>query len=254
MRLDVYLTEKNYYSSRSQASLAIKERRVQVNSRTITKAGYEVEENDIVTVKKQQYTFVSRGGQKLLEALNKFDINLTDKIVLDIGASTGGFSDCALQFKAKKVYAYDVGEGQLAEKLRNDPRVVVKEKINARYLKKEVFKDVIDFICMDVSFISCTKIFEAISNILNDNKEAVILFKPQFEVGNKYLNKQGIVTDDKIILEKLNETINIANSNDLSVMGICSSPIKGGDGNKEYLLYFKKGIISNRISEVEHLC
>ena len=103
MRLDVYLTEKNYYSSRSQASLAIKERRVQVNSRTITKAGYEVEENDIVTVKKQQYTFVSRGGQKLLEALNKFDINLTDKIVLDIGASTGGFSDCALQFKAKKV-------------------------------------------------------------------------------------------------------------------------------------------------------
>ncbi len=187
MRLDVYLTEKNYYSSRSQASLAIKERRVQVNSRTITKAGYEVEENDIVTVKKQQYTFVSRGGQKLLEALNKFDINLTDKIVLDIGASTGGFSDCALQFKAKKVYAYDVGEGQLAEKLRNDPRVVVKEKINARYLKKEDFKDMIDFICMDVSFISCTKIFEAISNILNDNKEAVILFKPQFEVGNKYL-------------------------------------------------------------------
>ncbi len=254
MRLDVYLTEKNYFSSRSQASLAIKERRVQVNSRTITKAGYEVEESDIVTVKKQQYSFVSRGGHKLLEAINKFKIDLSDKVVLDIGASTGGFSDCALQFKAKRVYAYDVGEGQLAEKLRNDPRVIVKEKINARYLKKEDFKDEIDFICMDVSFISCTKIFEAISDILNENKEAVILFKPQFEVGNKYLNRQGIVTDDKIILEKLNETINIAISNDLSVMGICNSPIKGGDGNKEYLLYLKKGNIKEKISEVDHLC
>ncbi len=254
MRLDVYLTEKNYFSSRSQASLAIKERRVQVNSRTITKAGYEVEESDIVTVKKQQYSFVSRGGHKLLEAINKFKIDLSDKIVLDIGASTGGFSDCALQFQAKRVYAYDVGEGQLAEKLRNDTRVIVKEKINARYLKKEDFKDEIDFICMDVSFISCTKIFEAISDILNENKEAVILFKPQFEVGNKYLNRQGIVTDDKIILEKLNETINIAISNDLSVMGICNSPIKGGDGNKEYLLYLKKGNIKEKISEVDHLC
>ncbi len=254
MRLDVYLTEKNYFSSRSQASLAIKERRVQVNSRTITKAGYEVEESDIVTVKKQQYSFVSRGGHKLLEAINKFKIDLSDKVVLDIGASTGGFSDCALQFKAKRVYAYDVGEGQLAEKLRNDPRVIVKEKINARYLKKEDFKDEIDFICMDVSFISCTKIFEAISDILNENKEAVILFKPQFEVGNKYLNRQGIVTDDKIILEKLNETISIAISNDLSVMGICNSPIKGGDGNKEYLLYLKKGNIKEKISEVNHLC
>lgn len=254
MRLDVYLTEKNYFSSRSQASLAIKERRVQVNSRTITKAGYEVEESDIVTVKKQQYSFVSRGGHKLLEAINKFKIDLSDKIVLDIGASTGGFSDCALQFKAKRVYAYDVGEGQLAEKLRNDTRVIVKEKINARYLKKEDFKDEIDFICMDVSFISCTKIFEAISDILNENKEAVILFKPQFEVGNKYLNRQGIVTDDKIILEKLNETISIAISNDLSVMGICNSPIKGGDGNKEYLLYLKKGNIKEKISEVNHLC
>lgn len=254
MRLDIYLTTNSFYKSRSQATLAIKERKVMVNNHIITKSGYEVSENDLISIKEEKYTFVSRGGYKLLEAINQFNITLNDKIVLDIGASTGGFTDCCLQFKARKVYAYDVGENQLSEKLRNDERVVVKEKINARYLKKEDFTDTIDFICMDVSFISCTKIFEAISDILDAGKEAVILFKPQFEVGNKYINKQGVVKEDSVIINKLNETIELAYNYQLSLMSLCISPIKGADGNKEFLLYFKKGNNDKRIREVKKLC
>lgn len=254
MRLDNYLLDNGYYSSRSQAALAIKEKKVTVNNRLIVKCGYEIKENDIVNVKKEEYEFVSRGGYKLLAAIKNFNIDLNDKIVLDIGASTGGFTDCALQFKAKKVYAYDVGENQLANKLRSDKRIVVKEKVNARYLNKNDFIDIIDFICMDVSFISCTKIFNAISSILSDGKNAVILFKPQFEVGNIFLNGQGIVKNDKIILVKLNETIKTAIDNQLYLIDYCLSPIKGGDGNKEYLLYFIKGKVSNYISEVDKLC
>ncbi len=254
MRLDIYLTQQGYFNSRSQAALAIKEKKVKVNNRIITKSGYEISDDDLINVDKEEYQFVSRGGYKLLAAINNFAIKMQDKTILDIGASTGGFSDCSLQFGAKKVYAYDVGEKQIAEKLRKDKRVVVKEKVNCRYLTNNDFTDTIDFICMDVSFISCTKIFASISSVLSDGKEAVILFKPQFEVGNKFLNGQGIVKDDKIILEKLNETIKIAQEYKLYLRKYCLSPIRGGDGNKEYLLYFVKGSVLNCISEVDELC
>ncbi len=240
MRLDLYLVEKKHFNSRSKAALAIKEKKVRVNGNLITKAGFIVSENDVIEIKQDVYQFVSRGGYKLLHALHYFNINLSDKIVLDIGASTGGFTDCCLQNNAKKVYAYDVGHSQLDKTLLSDNRVVVKEKINCRYLTKDDFKDNIDFICMDVSFISCTKMFDAISNILNYNKEIIILFKPQFEVGSDYLNRQGVVVSDKIIEVKLNETIAYAETFNLKFVDKTLSPIKGGDGNKEYLLYFKK--------------
>ncbi len=240
MRLDLYLVEKDYFTTRSKAAAAIKEGHVKVNGIQITKAGFTVAESDVVEVLQDINKFVSRGGFKLLKALEFFNIDLTDKIVLDIGASTGGFTDCCLQNKARKVYAYDVGHSQLDSSLLADSRVVAREKINCRYLTREDFLDNIDFICMDVSFISCNRMFAAISDILTVNKEAVILFKPQFEVGCDYLNRQGIAINDKIIQARLKETINNAEKYKLKLIDKTISPIKGGDGNKEYLLYFRK--------------
>lgn len=240
MRLDLYLVENNYFTTRSKAALAIKEKDVKVNGKIVTKAGFDVSEDDVIEINKDINQFVSRGGLKLLKALEIFRIDLTDKIVLDIGASTGGFTDCCLQNGAKRVYAYDVGHSQLDASLLNDKRVLAKENINCRYLNRDDFNENIDFICMDVSFISCTKMFEAISNILSVDKEAVILFKPQFEVGSDYLNRQGIVINDKIIEIRLNETIKQAEKFNLKLIDKTVSPIKGKDGNKEYLLYFKK--------------
>lgn len=237
VKLSVYLVEKGYYPTRSQATNFIKAGKVRVNSRVITKGGYEVNENDFVEVEVEENRYVSRGGYKLEAALKEFRISLENKTVLDIGASTGGFTDCCLQNGAGKVYAYDVGHDQLALKLRNDPAVVAKEGVNARYITKNDFEDSIDFICMDVSFISCTKIFGAISDILTEGKDAVILFKPQFEVGNAHLNKNGIVNDQNAVTDKLNETETIARQFALKVTGKMLSPIKGQDGNQEYLLH-----------------
>ncbi len=240
MRLDLYLVENNNFTTRSKAALAIKEKDVKVNGKIVTKAGFDVSADDVIEINKDINQFVSRGGLKILKALKIFRIDLTDKIVLDIGASTGGFTDCCLQNGAKRVYAYDVGHSQLDASLLNDKRVLAKENINCRYLNSNDFNENIDFICMDVSFISCTKMFEAISNILSFDKEAVILFKPQFEVGSDYLNRQGIVINDKIIEIRLNETIKQAEEFNLKLIDKTVSPIKGKDGNKEYLLYFKK--------------
>ncbi|MGI6608173.1 MAG: TlyA family RNA methyltransferase [Erysipelotrichaceae bacterium] len=240
MRLDLYLVENNYFTTRSKAALAIKEKHVKVNDKIITKAGFIVSETDVIEINQDINQFVSRGGIKLLKALQFFRIDLTDKTVLDIGASTGGFTDCCLQNKAGKVYAYDVGHSQLDKSLLNDSRVVVKEKINCRYLTKKDFEEEIDFICLDVSFISCTRMFEAISDILNYGKETVILFKPQFEAGKDYLNRQGIVINDKIIEVRLNEVIDYAKKFNLKFVNKTISPVKGKDGNKEYLLYFIK--------------
>lgn len=240
MRIDQLLVKREFYKTRSQASSAIKEKRVKINGIIINKAGFDVAEDCNIEVNYPEERFVSRGGYKLLTAIREFNIDLKNKTVLDIGASTGGFTDCALQHGAEKVYAYDVGSQQLDEKIRNDKRVVVKENINCRYLKKEDFADEIDFICMDVSFISCTKMFEAISSILDTDKEAVILFKPQFEVGNDFLNKKGIVTDNNEVLKKLNDCKMEAEKLKLIMEGYVASDIKGTDGNQEYLLYFIK--------------
>lgn len=241
MRLDNYLVENRYFPSRNKAQIAIKNGEVKVNNITIKQCSFDVSNEDI-EIKESNFKYVSRSGNKLEEALNKFSINLENKIVLDIGASTGGFTDCCLNHGARKVYAFDVGHDQLNIKLRNDNRVVAKEGINCRYLTKQEFKDDIDFICMDVSFISCTKMFNAISNILDNNKECVILFKPQFEVGNSFINRQGIVTNDKIVMDKMTQAIDLATSYHLKFLNFIISPIKGTDGNKEYLLHFIKSI------------
>lgn len=241
MRLDVYLVENGYFSTRSKATQAIKEGFVLVNNRKPFKAGLEVNDSDNITIKSQEYNFVSRGGYKLLGAIKEFKLHFENKIVLDIGASTGGFTDCAIQFGAKKVYAYDVGHDQLDPSLKENPKIVMKEGINCRNLTKEDFKEQIDFIVMDVSFISCTKMFEAISNILEKDKEAIILFKPQFEVGSQNLNNKGIVVNEQVVYEKFKEAIEYAKQLDLGCISYAVSPIKGGDGNKEYLLHLVKG-------------
>ncbi len=240
IKLSQYLVENKYYPNRSQAHNAIKERKVRVNGIVITKDGYLVSDDDEITVEKLLTTYVSRGGHKLEAALKEFGISLKNKAVLDIGASTGGFTDCCLQNGARIVYAYDVGHDQLNEKLKKDDRVVSNEGINARFLKKSDFVDEIDFICMDVSFISCTKIFEAISDILSSNKQAVILFKPQFEVGKEFVNKKGLVNDKNAISQALVNCQNEASNLQLSIEKIIPSPIKGQDGNQEYLLLLTK--------------
>ncbi len=240
MKLSIYLVETGEYPNRSQAHNAIKERKVMVNGKIITKDGFEVDENDDIKVFKEEVSYVSRGGFKLGEALNAFKISLQNKAVLDIGASTGGFTDCCLQNGASKVYAYDVGHDQLAEKLQHDPRVISKEGVNGRELYRSSFNEIIDFICMDVSFISCVKLMPNIADILHDKGQTVILFKPQFEVGPAYLNNKGVVKNGEIVNQKLSDCINEAAKLNLIHKGTVKSPIKGQNGNQEYLLYFEK--------------
>ncbi len=240
MKLSIYLVETGEYPNRSQAHNAIKERKVMVNGKIVTKDGFEVDENDRIQVFKEEISYVSRGGFKLREALNTFKISLQNMTVLDIGASTGGFTDCCLQNGAAKVYAYDVGHDQLAEKLQKDARVISREGVNGRELYRNSFDEKIDFICMDVSFISCEKLMANIADILHDQGKTIILFKPQFEVGPAYLNNKGVVKNAEIVNRKLSECIGEAARLHLKHRGTVKSPIKGQNGNQEYLLYFEK--------------
>lgn len=240
MRLDSYLVLNGYFSTKSKAQNCIRNSKCQVNGVIISKCGYEVNNDVSINILQAYDKYVSFGGYKLEKALNEFNIDLTNKIVLDIGASSGGFTDCCLQHHALKVYAYDVGHDQLVDSIRNDPKVIVKEGINCRNLTNQDFTDKIDFICMDVSFISCTCFLEAISDILPINSEAVILFKPQFEVGNQYLNNKGVVTEQNIVFEKLNDCLTQAKILKLECVNKTKSVVKQINGNQEYLLYFRR--------------
>ena len=241
MKLSLFLVEKGYFPTRSQAHNAIKEGKVTVNGNIITKDGFEVDDTFTINVKKGDSMFVSRGGNKLEAALKAFEICLDKAVCLDIGASTGGFTDCCLKHGAEKVYAYDVGHDQLVESLKNDPRVIGRDGINCRNLTKEDFNESIDFICMDVSFISCRKMFNAIADILPSGKNAIILFKPQFEVGSRFLNNKGVVKDKDAVNRELANCKEEAKALELYVDGIIESPIKGQNGNQEYLLLLRRG-------------
>lgn len=236
-RLDVILTEKALYNSREKAKEAILSSRVKVDGKIENKPSLICNENS--TFETLPFEFVSRGGFKLQKAIEEFGIQLKNKVVLDIGASTGGFTDVCLQNGAKKVYAVDTGIGQLAEKIKNDKKVIDLSKTN--YLNLDISK-LLDtqFVCIDVSFVSLTKL---IPKLANDFKqvEIVALIKPQFECGLEYAKKhKGIVKDEKIhkkVVENIKQTF--VNYN-FDVIGIIDSPIKGGDGNKEFLIYVKK--------------
>ncbi len=237
-RLDILLSSKGLAKSRENAKRLIESGKVRVNSEIVTKASRSVDENAVIEVEKEKY--VSRGGFKLEKALDTFGIDVSGKTMLDCGASTGGFTDCLLQNGAEKVYAVDVGTSQLDESLRNDSRVVSIENTNIRYLEKTDWLGNIEGVVADVSFISLRLILERLFVTVPESAFYVCLVKPQFEAGKENLNKNGIVKDKKVHLAVLKNMVSFVEENGYNVKGITSSPIKGGDGNAEYLIYFDK--------------
>ena len=235
-RIDLLLVKKGLAPTRTRARTLIMAGVVFVDSTRVDKAGIIVKEDAEILVKHSTLGYVSRGGIKLEAALKEFRIDVSDKVALDIGASTGGFTDCLLKHGAKKVYAVDVGYGQLDWKLRQDPRVVVKERINARYLKSEDIGELVDVCTIDVSFISLTKVIPPVSKILKPSGILIALIKPQFEVGKGEVGKGGIVRDEKKHREVVSRIINFLEELNFRILGVITSPILGADGNKEFLV------------------
>ena len=244
IRLDARIFDLGLTESREKAKAFIMEGQVYVNGMKATKAGMTVSEKDNIEVRGSS-EFVSRGGHKLKKAMASFPINLTDKICMDVGASTGGFTDCMLQNGAVKVYSVDVGYGQLAWKLRSDPRVVNLERTNIRYVTEEQIPDKVDFSSVDVSFISLCLVLPAIYPVLSESGECVCLIKPQFEAGREKVGKKGVVRDKSVHTEVIQKIYNFAIESGFCVSGLDYSPIKGPEGNIEYLIYLKKGESEN---------
>ena len=239
MRIDLFLVKKEIYPSREKAKQAVESGRVLVDGKVVTKPSFDCAENAKIEAK--PFEFVSRGGFKLQKAIEEFGIDLHGRTVLDIGASTGGFTDVCLQNGAKKIFAVDTGEGQLAESLLKDDRVKNLEKTNFLTLNRSEF-DGADFVCIDVSFVSLTKFAEKLSkDFFEKNVEIVALIKPQFEVGLEYARKhKGIVKDEKIHQKVIENVVNEFEKFDFKKFGLITSPIKGGDGNTEFLLWLKR--------------
>lgn len=239
-RLDVLLVKKGFYPSREKAKTAIMAGLVFVDGQISDKAGMSINTDCDITVKQDLCPYVSRGGLKLEKAIDLFDIDLKDKVCMDIGASTGGFTDCMLINGASKVYAIDVGYGQLAWKLRSDSRVINIEKCNFRYFDPSHVDEEIDFMSMDVSFISLKLIFPVAAKLLKDGGSILCLVKPQFEAGREQVGKNGIVRDTKVHEEVIEKVISYAQENNLIAKNLTFSPITGAKGNIEYLLHLNK--------------
>ncbi len=239
-RLDLLLVERGLASSREKAKALIMAGQVYVAGQREDKAGMLVEEEAEVLVRGPVLPYVSRGGLKLEKAIQTFGITLEGYICMDAGASTGGFTDCMLQKGAAKVYAIDVGYGQLAWKLRQDERVVVLEKTNVRYLDEEKVPDLCDFASADLSFISLTKVLLPIASRIREGGEMVCLVKPQFEAGREKVGKKGVVRDPKVHEEVLKNTAHWVEQNGFTILGCTYSPVRGPEGNIEYLLYLRK--------------
>lgn len=240
IRLDVAVLEAGYAPSREKAKAIIMAGQVYVNNQKVDKAGTEIKKDDVLEVRGNTLKYVSRGGLKLEKAMQCFPISLSGKICMDVGASTGGFTDCMLMNGAVKVYSVDVGYGQLAWKLRCDERVVNLERTNFRYVTDEQIKDKIDFASVDVSFISLMHILPNLSKLTAEDAEAVCLIKPQFEAGKEKVGKKGVVRDKAVHAEVVQKVIGLAIQNGFSVCGLDFSPVKGPEGNIEYLIYLKK--------------
>lgn len=239
-RLDILLVEKGICESREKAKTNIMAGLIFVDGQRVDKAGEKVKVDADIVFKGEKLKYVSRGGLKLEKAMNTFGINLADKVCMDIGASTGGFTDCMLQNDASKVFAVDVGYGQFAWKLRTDERVVCMEKTNIRYVTPQDIGVALDFASIDVSFISLRTIMPAVKELLGPKGEVVALIKPQFEAGRDKVGKKGVVREKSVHLEVINTIINFLLENDFNVLGLSYSPIKGPEGNREYLVYFTK--------------
>jgi 23S rRNA (cytidine1920-2'-O)/16S rRNA (cytidine1409-2'-O)-methyltransferase len=237
MRLDRLLTERNLAESRERGQALIIAGQVLVNGQKVDKAGTLVRADADVRILGEQMPYVSRGGLKLEKALAEFTIDVKDKTALDAGASTGGFTDCLLQHGAKKVYSVDVGYGQMAWKIRQDPRVVVIERVNLREMDPSLVPERIDIIVIDVSFISLEKVIPSLMRFLRPGGEIVALIKPQFEVGKGQVGKGGIVRDEAARDEAVERVRRFVQEQGLEVRGIIPSPITGQDGNVEYLMH-----------------
>ena len=238
-RLDVALVERGLIQSRERAKTTIMSGQVYVNGQKADKAGDTVKDDDKIEVRGDTLKYVSRGGLKLEKAMTEFPITLDGKIAMDIGASTGGFTDCMLQNGAVKVYAVDVGYGQLAWSLRQDPRVVNMERTNIRYVTNEQVPEKLEFASIDVSFISLSLVLKPCRALLKDGGEVVCLVKPQFEAGREKVGKKGVVRDPEVHLEVLENFLNHVRDAGFVLSGLTYSPIKGPEGNIEYLGYLK---------------
>ncbi|MDO5382595.1 MAG: TlyA family RNA methyltransferase [Eubacteriales bacterium] len=255
-RLDVLLVNRGLASSREKAKAIIMSGNVYVDGQKEDKAGQSFPDTVSIEVRGTTLKYVSRGGLKLEKAMENFDVTLEGKICMDVGSSTGGFTDCMLQNGAVKVYAVDVGHGQLDWKLRNDPRVVCMEKTNIRYVTPDDVSDKIDFSSIDVSFISLTKVLLPVKNLLTDSGQIVCLIKPQFEAGREKVGKHGVVRDKDVHVEVINKVIEYAVSINFEILNLEFSPVKGPEGNIEYLLHLQKhidGIYETRPFEIEKI-
>lgn len=238
-RLDVLLVERGFAESREKAKAIIMSGNVFVDGQREDKAGASFPEKVQIEVKGTPLKYVSRGGLKLEKAMSHFDVSLEGKVCMDVGASTGGFTDCMLQNGAVKVYAVDVGNGQLAWKLRQDERVVCMEKTNIRYVTREHIQELVEFASIDVAFISLTKVLEPVKNLLTEEGQIVALIKPQFEAGREQVGKKGVVRDKSVHLEVIERVIAYATSIGFEILNLEFSPIKGPEGNIEYLLHLQ---------------
>lgn len=239
-RLDVLLTERGFFDSREKAKAVIMAGEVFVNGQREDKAGSKFDREAEIEVKGKVLKYVSRGGLKLEKAVEVYGLNLDGKICIDIGSSTGGFTDCMLQNGAIKVYAIDVGTNQLAWKLREDERVVFMEKTNIRYVTEGQISEKADFASVDVSFISLTKVLPVAVNLLKDDAHMVCLIKPQFEAGREKVGKKGVVRDFTVHREVMELITNFAVELNFLIKGLTFSPVKGPEGNIEYLIYMQK--------------
>ncbi len=253
-RLDVLLVAGGHAPSREKAKTEILEGHVFVNGERETKPGdlFDPEKSEI-TLKGRALPYVSRGGLKLEKAIKEFSLDLQGKVCMDIGASTGGFTDCMLQNGARKVFAIDVGYGQFAWKLRTDERVVCMEKTNIRYVTPPDIGEIVDFASVDVSFISLTKVLEPAKELLHQDGEMVCLIKPQFEAGREKVGKKGVVRESSVHEEVIGKILTFAEETGFFIKGLSYSPIKGPEGNIEYLIYIKAGQGESGIAEEDIL-
>ena len=240
-RLDLILVEREFFETREKAKREIMVGNVIVNEQVVTKAGTMFKDNDDLNIRiKDKLKYVSRGGLKLEKAIKIWDLNFKDKLVLDIGASTGGFTDCALQNGAKCVYSVDVGKNQLDWKLRNDERVVSIEEMHIKDLKeKDIGDEKVDYIVIDVSFISLTKVIPYFKKFLAQSGKIVMLVKPQFEVGREKIGRNGVVENEEYHNEAIKKIISFSKDEGYELIGVEDSPIKGAKGNKEFLMLIK---------------
>ncbi|MDD6762065.1 MAG: TlyA family RNA methyltransferase [Clostridiales bacterium] len=250
VRLDVYITDKGMTTSRERAKALIMAGQVYVKNQKCDKAGMMIDENETeIEIRGEQLKYVSRGGLKLEKAMQEFPITLEGKTAMDIGASTGGFTDCMLQNGAKKVFAVDVGYGQFAWKLRQDERVVNMERTNIRYVTPEDIGEPIDFASIDVSFISLKLVLPVAYTLLCESGEIAALIKPQFEAGRGQVGKKGVVRDKKVHFDVIRTVLDFARSIGFDIAGLSFSPVKGPEGNIEYLAYMKKSDERHEITD-----